>query len=1010
MASTIISPTINLQTFNTTTKGGDAMASIDHNAPNGHDTDSSSVAIKVTRTVSSPDEHAGLIRIVFPEEDEMIVRCLSGTYPRLTKIPHGGLTLTGGALTLTRVDAGGSPMSLSIYELKEDFSENEITHNSPVGNGTADWTPLFSASTKVYQNSTGYKNIEPQHTVGTASYNNDPTITHATSSTIKIGQYVTGSGIPTDATVASITDTTHFELSVATTGGSKTGQTLTFKSAPADYSLNALIKLNKLNFGDRVLLYLMTSQGTTEHLIDTPSTAYSNPYYKLTFTCEPPVPKITVVPDANGTDGIINVETPQGDAFIADGQYYAAWNDSATITYNQSGKTSTFTDTNLSTIATNSITGALLDADGTDYYMQVFAEDGLQLLSNAGKSNVVYVKRPECSAALTNAAGGSDYAPEVGEEMTLTVTPANGMFSGRVKEFGVNWDSGTSDLDSDYSWYVLDTPASAAYVIKHRFHKIATFQIKVRVKDELGWSSDNTATATANTVVDEPTPIANLSLSREKVLQAKFLDRTTVLTASLSKSKAIGSNRELTHYWFRYVPAISTTVCTSGAINNDNSAFDNHSGRVSLQVIDKTNDYSETSFQIYGQASFTAAGGPILDSDPTFDHYKYVTEKLFVPTTRLTEGDAKAAEVAETAKGVSFYFYKSVEIAVCTAVDAQDSGTSFFTRYILKKYATDDTAATVINASLRPVAKTGNSNFENLYSWGGFARAATGSGTFVASGNYIQSGTDDWYDHGFLEGDIIKVKDGNGTNGSYAAPKYFKIKSFAASSGSGVGATYNRAVIETDATLLTSHEKSYLTTSIADSSSATSEIVLDNSDVPAVTFSVYNSTGADDSVTVYGAVADSDESFFVLNDSAEVSQTFRAVVPNTLDLDELVDDSDVALLSSNISRSGGMSAQMPLGQRKYPVGVVRTKAGMPKLSLSVRVLSQTGLSAMWNLIEGDVYDFCFLDSDKIDTPTVAFKSYKLKAEGGTLTRDPSSATQYIANIEFTILGEELQVA
>jgi len=41
---------------------------------------------------------------------------------------------------------------------------------------------------------------------------------------------VSGSGIPAGATIASITDTTHFELSVATTGGNKTGQTLTFNS------------------------------------------------------------------------------------------------------------------------------------------------------------------------------------------------------------------------------------------------------------------------------------------------------------------------------------------------------------------------------------------------------------------------------------------------------------------------------------------------------------------------------------------------------------------------------------------------------------------------------------------------------------------------------------------------------------------------------------------------------------------------------------------------------------
>ena len=72
-------------------------------------------------------------------------------------------------------------------------------------------------------------------TVVGASYNNDPTITHtATSHTglIVPGMVVTssGAGIPTGATVSSVTDTTHFELSASTTTGSVSGATLTLTS------------------------------------------------------------------------------------------------------------------------------------------------------------------------------------------------------------------------------------------------------------------------------------------------------------------------------------------------------------------------------------------------------------------------------------------------------------------------------------------------------------------------------------------------------------------------------------------------------------------------------------------------------------------------------------------------------------------------------------------------------------------------------------------------------------
>jgi hypothetical protein len=67
--------------------------------------------------------------------------------------------------------------------------------------------------------------------VGGASYNDDPTITHTSSDDIYVGALVSGSGIPAAAYVASVTDATHFELSASTTGGSKSGQTLTFGGA-----------------------------------------------------------------------------------------------------------------------------------------------------------------------------------------------------------------------------------------------------------------------------------------------------------------------------------------------------------------------------------------------------------------------------------------------------------------------------------------------------------------------------------------------------------------------------------------------------------------------------------------------------------------------------------------------------------------------------------------------------------------------------------------------------------
>jgi len=71
-------------------------------------------------------------------------------------------------------------------------------------------------------------------TDATCDYNNDPTITMDSTAKLIVGMAVSGTGIPSGATVSSITNTTTFELSASTTGGSVTNGTLTFD--PRDIS------------------------------------------------------------------------------------------------------------------------------------------------------------------------------------------------------------------------------------------------------------------------------------------------------------------------------------------------------------------------------------------------------------------------------------------------------------------------------------------------------------------------------------------------------------------------------------------------------------------------------------------------------------------------------------------------------------------------------------------------------------------------------------------------------
>jgi len=86
--------------------------------------------------------------------------------------------------------------------------------------------PTYEISDTKHPGSSNTLTMGSQITLTGCSYNDDPTITHASSSSIIVGMLVVGSGIPIGATVSSITDATHFELSASTTGGSKSSQSL----------------------------------------------------------------------------------------------------------------------------------------------------------------------------------------------------------------------------------------------------------------------------------------------------------------------------------------------------------------------------------------------------------------------------------------------------------------------------------------------------------------------------------------------------------------------------------------------------------------------------------------------------------------------------------------------------------------------------------------------------------------------------------------------------------------
>ena len=140
---------------------------------------------------------------------------------------------------------------------------------------------------------------------------------------------------------------------------------------------------------------------------------------------------------------------------------------------------------------------------------------------------------------------------------------------------------------------------------------------------------------------------------------------------------------------------------------------------------------------------------------------------------------------------------------------------------------------------------------------------------------------------------------------------------------------------------------------------------------------------------------------------SETETSVISTAPKTLNLDDLALTSNIAIEKVNLTRSGGISTQMPLGIRRYPVGVTRTKLGVPKVTVQAKALDQTGYRALFSLVEGNRYDYVFLDSKKLDSPTTSYRTLRMRLESGNLTKDTVDPNVYLANLNFVILGEDV---
>ena len=765
-------------------------------------------------------------------------------------------------------------------------------------------------------------------------------------------------------------------------------------------------------------------------------------------------------------------------------------------------------------VNTSSFSGTF--TQGVNQYVRVFTINANNVTTDATAGDELIMYRPKIDAsgavlytdsALSSALGAGKENATLGQKVYLKVTDAvvSTPTGNKYTKIRVNWDSGSSDDDEDYAEYTMQDSVpvlnnGSNVVVSHRYHSAGAKVVKVQVEDENGFRSDKGNITGNQPNVKAGFPTAIISPSRTKVTQAKYGDRTTAVTLSGQQSRTSGSDITIDHYGWGYTSALSSTIVTANALENDNSRFDDNSKRVKIGAL-STVDKDDTVFKIFGLASFNSSGVGVKDTLTTFDHYAY-TSATASPLTFDVDARPNIGAVAVDSADADVYF-KEIECVVCTnKAGNENKGIYDSDRYVLLTNATDEdgSASQVINSDLRydsnvaanlfdstdnvgetytatdevltrsvatvtdhpEVIRIGNEDLfihhessndvlvyrgynnttatahasgaainvyrlASRYRWGGYAKITGSDVDFDAAGTIVLIGVDtensslntyDWFGNGFYVGDIIKVGNDSGSNGTFDSPKFYKIKTI---TNSGGGNIYDTVTIETDSANLSDDEQTYISTSLTTDDNEQPVIVRDDSaKKPSITAAIYNTGAFDDTVTFYMGIFDSTQTRFSAQDKSSTTTNHnfgyhwsedtvdvRAVSPSSLDLDTLADASNIALQKVTLTRSGGISSQMPLGIRRYPVGVVRTKLGIPKVAIQAKALDQTGYRALFSLVEGNRYDYVFIDSKKLDAPTTSYRTLRMRLESGNIMKDVKDPNTYNAALTFVVLGEDV---
>jgi len=626
--------------------------------------------------------------------------------------------------------------------------------------------------------------------------------------------------------------------------------------------------------------------------------------------------------------------------------------------------------------------------------------------STAGSGSISAVTQSTATATMSggganNWDSGDKYVivrkVDVGEKVSITVRSSR-VTGLKFDKIGIFWTSTTNDHITDdinvdlsnFDIIELDTSANE-HTLSFRYTTAGSYYPQFFFVDsstgfrtsikQAGRHTDPDTTAYVLddgpkpvVVVEQPLPVPRITSSRSIGESANVaLDKDSAVIFSAANSTASGADAYIKNYKWLGEPQ-SSQILTQGCTDINNVPLLNESKKVFMRC--NTDAYQDAVFTIYGLASFRDDNvTPIKDTDITFSHYRYVKATVSPGSSRYLKHDTAGAfgnaARSDSSAADTEQFFKQIDIIHCSTKSSTSASEEVYQLLAADSDndGTIDVGGTLDTSTICKRLCVDSNNGSPGYKWGGLC-SVTGSSNITFTKNSgadeIESTAIDFIAAGFGPGDTITVESSS-NDGVYTIQKIEKVSSTYSiylNEELSVGET------NTSATIFTTQP----TISVASNIAGTANISVDVTD---------NLSG------VGGA-------------AANMRTVFRDVT--SLDLNALGDSGNIAIENASLTRSGGINAVMPLGERRYPPGAVHTSHGLPKLSMTVRVIDDTGFTKIYRLLNNS-YNYAIYQHH--DSNFTTWVKYRLKLESFTVNRDPVNLQHQIVSASFFVIGEEV---